>query len=134
MGQLRSWAVMILTAILMVGCVTPTSPGVTAPATVEVIPADARALRYGASAPAVVESAELRDKIRTMFGSDWAPAAQGGGRLQYGAAGYFPGNSRIRMLRMDGRDYIAINGCVATACATHPGLVLISAEGDPIGT
>ena len=72
----------------------------------------------------------MRDKIRTMFGSDWTPAAQGGGRLQYGAAAYFPGDSRIRMLRMDGRDYIAISGCVVTVCATHRGLVLIRADGD----
>jgi len=103
---------------------------VPAPAAVEVLPADSRALRYGASAPAVFDSTELGDKVHTMFGSDWAPAAQGGGRLQYGAAAYFPDNSRIRMLRMDGRDYIAITGCVATACATHGGLVLIQPDGN----
>jgi hypothetical protein len=130
MCQSRSWSVVMLFAMLILGCVTPHPAEVPAPATVEVIPADARALRYGVSAPAVVESAELRDKIRTMFGSDWMPAAQGGGRLQYGAAAYFPANSRIRMLRMDGRDYIAINGCVVTACATHRGLVLIRADGE----
>ena len=78
----------------------------------------------------VFDNPEMRDKIRMMFGSDWTPAAQGGGRLQYGAAAYFPGDSRIRMLRMDGQDYIAISGCVATSCATHRGLVLIRADGD----
>ena len=127
---LRSGSVGMLIAMLALGCVTPPAAEVPAPATVEVLPADARALRYGASAPAVFDSPEIRDKIRMMFGSDWTPAAQGGGRLQYGAAAYFPGDSRIRMLRMDGRDYIAISGCVVTVCATHRGLVLIRADGD----
>ena len=127
---LRSGSVGMLIAMLALGCVTPPPAGVPAPATVEVLPADARALRYGASAPAVFDNPEMRDKIRMMFGSDWTPAAQGGGRLQYGAAAYFPGDSRIRMLRMDGQDYIAISGCVATSCATHRGLVLIRADGD----
>jgi hypothetical protein len=36
------------------------------------------------------------------------------------------------MLRMDGRDYIAISGCVATSCAMHHGLVLIRADGDEV--
>lgn len=127
---LRSGSVGMLSTMLTLGCVTPPPAGVPAPATVEVLTADARALRYGASAPTVFDNAEMRDKIRMMFGSDWTPAAQGGGRLQYGAAAYFPGDSRIRMLRMDGRDYVAISGCVASACATHRGLVLIRADGD----
>ena len=128
----RSGSIVMLIAMLALGCVTPPPAGVPAPATVEVLPSDARALRYGASAAAVFDNAEMRDKIRMMFGSDWTPAAQGGGRLRYGAAAYFPGDSRIRMLRMDGREYIAISGCVATSCATHRGLVLIRADGDEI--
>src|SRR5688572_19936575 len=83
---LRSRSVGMLITMLALGCVTPPPAGVPAPATVEVLPADARALRYGASAPAVFDNAEVRDKIRMMFGSDWTPAAQGGGRLRYGAA------------------------------------------------
>lgn len=127
--SLRSGLIAIFGASVMFGCVTPPPRGVPAPAAVEVLPADSRALQFGASAPAVFDNAELRDRIRMMFGSDWTPAAQGAGRLEYGAAAYFPGNSRIRMLRMDGRDYIAITGCVATACATHGGLLLIQADG-----
>jgi hypothetical protein len=133
MGHLqRSGSIGMLLAMLALGCVTAPPAGVPAPATVEVLPADARALRYGASAPTIFDNAEMHDKIRMMFGSDWMPAAQGGGRLRYGAAAYFPGSSRIRMLRMDDREYIAISGCVATACATHRGLVLIRADGDEL--
>ncbi len=126
---LRIGTVGMLTAMLVAGCVTPPPAGVQAPGVVEVLPADARALRYGPSAPAVFDSPELRDKVRALFGSDWTPAAQGGGRLQYGAAAYFPANSPIRMLRVDNLEYIAITGCVPRACATHRGLVLIRADG-----
>lgn len=97
--------------------------------TVGVLPADARALRYGASAPAVFDNPQIRDSIRAMFGTDWSPAAQGG-RLQHGAVSYFPPNSSIRMLRLDAQEYIAITGCVPQVCPTHRGLVLIQNDGD----
>ena len=124
------------TALLMLvlaGCATAPAVGTpVAPGEVGVLPADARALRYGASAPDVFNNPELRDKVRALFGSDWLPAGQGGGRLQYGAVSYFPGTSSLRMLRMDGRDYIAIMGCVQADCATHRGLVLIGADGQQL--
>jgi hypothetical protein len=99
---------------------------------VGVLPADARALRFGASAPQVFDNPEMRDKVRALFGSDWLPAAQGGGRLQHGAAAYFPPESVMRMLRIDGRDFIAISGCVQTACRTHGGLVLIQIDAEQL--
>jgi hypothetical protein len=97
-----------------------------------VLPADARALRYGATAPDVFAHPEMRGKVRALFGSDWAPAGQGGGRLRYGAAAYFPPDSAMRMLRIDGRDFIAISGCVPSACRTHPSLLLIQADGEQL--
>ncbi len=92
----------------------------------------ARAPLRDASVPEVFENPEMRDKVRGLFGSDWSPAAQGGGKLEYGAAAYFPANSSLRMLRIENRDYIAIMGCVETACATHRGLVLIQLDGDEL--
>lgn len=115
--------------VVVAGCVTPPGPDVPRSPAVGVLPADARALRYGASAPAVFDHPDMRDKVRALFGSDWSPGAQGGGRLEYGAAAYFPADSSIRMLRVDDQDYIAISGCVARACTTHRGLVLMRADG-----
>ena len=69
---------------------------------------------------------------RALFGSDWAPTAQGGGKLAHGAVAYFPPDSVIRMLRMDGQDFIAITGCVQSACATHRGLLLIDPTGQQL--
>jgi hypothetical protein len=119
----------LLIALVAAGCVTPPPAGVRQPSVVQVLPADARALRYGPTAAAVLDNPEMQPKIRALFGSDWAPAAQGGGRLQYGAAAYFPANSPMRMVRIDSQDYIAITGCAPAACAAHRGLLLIREDG-----
>jgi hypothetical protein len=122
----------LLTMLLATGCVVEPPPGVPVAPKVGLLPADARALRYGASAPAVFDNPEMRAKVRALFGPDWVPAAQGGGRLEHGAVAYFPASSALRMLRIDGQDYIAITGCVASACVTHRGLVLIRADGEEL--
>ena len=119
----------LLMALIAVGCVTPPHAGVPAPSVVQVLPANARALRYGPTAAAVIDNPELSWKIRALYGSDWAPAGQGGGRLQYGAASYFPVNAPLRMVRVDNQDYIAITGCVPRACVDHRGLLLIREDG-----
>src|SRR5262245_11524716 len=123
----------LLMLLLGAGCTFAPPPGGQAvPSSVEVLPADARALQYGSSAPELFNSPQIRDKVRALFGSDWSPAAEGGGRLQYGAVSYFPGTSAIRMLRIDNQDYVAITGCVPSACNTHRGLVLIRSDGDQL--
>jgi len=128
---LISGSIGLLTALLAAACaVAP--PGAPAPEAVGVLPADARALRYGTSVPEVFDNPAMRDKVRGLFGSDWSPAAQGGGKLEYGAAAYFPANSSLRMLRIENRDYIAIMGCVQSACPTHRGLVLIQLDGEEL--
>jgi hypothetical protein len=127
-----SGSVGLLAMLLTAGCVVAPPAGVPAAPAVRLLPADARALRYGASAPAAFDNPELREKVRGLFGSDWAPAVEGGGRLQHGAAAYFPSSSALRMLRIEGQDYIAITGCVPRACATHRGLVLVRADGEEL--
>ena len=119
----------LLVALVAAGCVTPHPAGVPAPSVVQVLPADARALRYGPTSAAVIDNPEMQPRIRALYGSDWAPAAQGGGRLQYGAAAYFPPNAPIRMVRIDNQDYIAITGCVRSACAANRALLLIREDG-----
>ncbi len=127
---LRGW--FGLATMLLTGACTMAPAGAPAPKEVGVLPADARALRYGVSAPDVFENPQMRHKVRALFGSDWSPAAQGGGQIEQGAAAYFPADSTIRMVRVDGRDYIAIMGCVPAACATHRGLVLIQTDGQEL--
>ena len=52
-----------------------------APSVVQVLPADARALRYGPTAAAVLDNPEMQPRIRALYGSDWTPAAQNFVRL-----------------------------------------------------
>ena len=119
LGSLSVVAVLVFAA-----CVVPASGWTPIPASAVVVPADARALRYGASAPEVLDNPALRDKVRGLFGADWA---SGPGR-GYGAPAFFPASSPIRMVRMNGQEYIAITGCVAEACESHRGLLLIGPE------
>ncbi|HXJ83512.1 MAG TPA: hypothetical protein VMS64_33100 [Candidatus Methylomirabilis sp.] len=95
------------------------------PATAQVLPADARALRYGATAPEVFDNPQLRDELHRLFGADWTP---GPGRA-FGAPAFFPPSSSFRMVRIGDREYIAITGCVTVACANHGGILLIGPDG-----
>jgi hypothetical protein len=116
-------ALTIAAAVLVTGCVT-SRPGIPTPETAEVLPADARALRYGATGPEVLDNPQLRDALRRLFGPDWTP---GPGRT-FGAAAFFPASASIRMLRVGDHDYIAVSGCVPSACEGHRGLLLIGAD------
>ena len=119
-GSLVVVAGLLVTACagLPVGAPVPPSSGV--------LPADARALRYGASAPEVLNNRELGDGVRALFGADWSPGAQ----IEFGAPSFFPASSAIRMVRLGDGDYIAITGCVTSTCATHRGLLLIRQDGE----
>jgi hypothetical protein len=47
-------------------CVVPPGPGSSTPPEAEVVEADARALVYGHSAGEILESPQLRDKVRAL--------------------------------------------------------------------
>ena len=111
-------------ALVFTVCVVPASGWTPIPASAVVVPADARALRYGASAPEVLANPALRDKVRGLFGADWD---SGPGRA-FGAPAFFPASSPIRMVRMNGQEYIAITGCVTEACESYRGLLLIGPD------
>ena len=118
-------AVSIAAALLVTSCVVPPPAGVPMPVSAEVLPADARALRYGATAPEVFDNPELRDKLRGLFGPAWT---SGPGR-EFGAPAFFPASASIRMVRTGDREYVAITGCVTSACEGHRGLLLIGPDG-----
>jgi hypothetical protein len=114
----------ILVLLFVTGCVVPPA-GVPMPATAKVLPADARALRYGATAPEVFSNPQLIDELHGLFGADWT---SGAGR-EFGAPAFFPSSASIRMVSIRDRDYIAIAGCVTTACGSHRGLLLVGQDG-----
>lgn len=119
---LRAGVLSMVAVFLTSACVVP--PTVPMPGSAQVLAADARALRYGATAPEVFDNSQLRDKLRGLFGADWT---SGPGRA-FGAPAFFPATSSIRMVRAADRDYIAITGCVTTACEGYRGLLLIGPD------
>jgi hypothetical protein len=122
-GLLAAVAALVLTA-----CVVEPPPGVSMPSKAGVATADARALRYGATGPEVMNNPELRDRIRALYGPDWGPSQ----KLPAGAEAYFPASSSLRMIRIGADDYIALTGCVQAACAANRGLLLIRQDGNQL--
>ena len=130
MATIRSHALTIglLGVLSAAGCVLPPPPGELVPPRVEVLAADSRATRYGESAPQIFENPAIRDKVRALFGPDWSAGRAGG--LSAAAAAFFSTSSAPKPLRVGDREYLAVPGCMTTACAARRGLVLIGADGE----
>ena len=126
-GWLSSLAVLIAT-----GCTIAPPPGSPVPPAAELLPGDGRAFAYGHAVNEVLQNPEVTGKVRALFGADWAPASQGGGQLALGAGAYFGGNGPLRMVRIGGVDYIALAGCVPSACNTHRVLLLVRDGGSEL--
>ena len=126
-GWLSSLAMLFVT-----GCTVAPPPGSPIPPSAELLPGDGRAFAYGYTVGEVLKNPAVADKVRDLFGADWAPAAQGGGQLALGADAYFAGNAPLRVVRIGGVDYIALAGCVPSACNTHRVLLLIRDGGSEL--
>ena len=114
----------VVVTLLAGGCVLPPPSGTHLPPEVQVVPTDARAIAYGTTARAVLERPALRDGLRMLFGPDWA-ATGPQRRVSLPAPDFFGGSERPRLLRIAGREYVAVPGCIERACGTHRGLLLI---------
>ena len=123
----------LLVAPIAAGCVVPPEPGSSAPPEAQVMEADARALAYGRTASEIMENPQLRDKVRALFGADWAPPTPGGvGKPTAAAPEYFQLGGPVRMVRVGDASYIAVTGCSRQACASRRGLLLIREGGDQL--
>jgi uncharacterized protein YndB with AHSA1/START domain len=124
---MRRWllyACLCALAISTAACTLSPEPGSSATLPAQVLPADARALVYGRTVSEVIQSPELRDKIPALFGTDWMP---GRGQIASGASAFFEKAGPLRMVNIAGKDYVAVAGCVASACPTRRVLMLIAA-------
>src|SRR5260370_19636526 len=131
-GLLRGALVGLLLAPVA-GCVLPPEPGASTPPEGQVVAAAAGALAYGRSAGEILENPELRDKIRALFGADWAPpTGVGVGKLSAAAAQYFELGGPVRMVRMGDANYITVTGCAAQACTARRGLLMIREGGEQL--
>jgi hypothetical protein len=129
---LRGALAYLMVVPVIAGCVEPPPPGAAGPPPAEVQPADARALAYGRSAKEILENPELRDRVRALFGADWAPPTPGVGKLTAAAPQYFELGGPLRMVHVGDSDYIAVTGCAAQGCAGRRGLLLIRDGGQQL--
>ena len=93
---LRGALACLLLTPVTAGCVVPPPLGSSGPPMAEVLPADARALAYGRSAGEVLENPQLLDKVRSVFGADWAPPTPGAGKLTAAGPLYFERGGPVR--------------------------------------
>jgi len=121
-----------LVVLCATACITAPAPDSSAALPAQVLPADARALAYGRTASEVIQNAELRDKIPGLFGADWMPAAQSRGQVAQGATAFFEKGGPVRMVSVGGKNYVAVTGCVASACPTRRVLLLIGEGAVPL--
>jgi len=121
-----------LVVLCATGCTIAPAPDSSAALPAQVLSADARALAYGRTVSEVIQSPELRDKVPALFGADWMPAAQGRGQVAQGAAAFFEKGGPVRMVSVAGKDYVAVTGCVASACSTRRVLLLIGEGASPL--
>jgi hypothetical protein len=130
---LRPALLSLLFASTTTACVVPPEPGSSAPPEAQVYQADARALAYGRTASEIIQNPQLSDKIRALFGADWAPPTPGGVGKPTGAAPeYFEIGGPVRMVRVGEANYITVTGCSKRACTGQRGLLLIREGGEQL--
>jgi hypothetical protein len=119
-----------LTALLATACVVEPPAGARPAPLVGLMPGDARAVQYGATGREVLDHPALRAKIIGLFGLDWRPSVESGGKLALGAEAFFARTSPPQLVRMEGANYIAVTGCMPSVCAGYRGLILIREDSD----
>jgi len=125
---IRLTALAALAMAAVAGCTIPPHPGMLVPPAAEVVPVDARVTMYGLTLDEAIQNPAIAERVRAMFGPDWA----GGQFAPTGARTYFVGNTPPRRIRIGGTNYIAYMGCVPGDCSTRPSLLLIREGGDEI--
>ncbi|MFI5325603.1 MAG: hypothetical protein ACHQ7H_05165 [Candidatus Rokuibacteriota bacterium] len=130
---LRGALLSLLLTPITAGCVLPPESGSSRPPETQVVQADARALAYGRSAAEILDNAQIRDRVRALFGADWAPPTPGGvGKLSAAAPEYFEVGGPVRMVRMGDAGYITVTGCAKQTCASRRGLLVIREGGEQL--
>lgn len=127
-GAHRRLALALTVGGLSVAC-TIEPPAGTPPAPMSgVLERGPREAAFGRTGDEVVNNPQLRDKIRRMFGGDWAP----GGKLVRGATPYLERTEAPRGVRIGERNYVAVTGCVPATCRTDRVVLLIQEGGDAL--
>jgi hypothetical protein len=126
----------LLAALLTAACVTPPPAGTPMPPRVEILTADARATTYGSGAAEMLDHPALREKVRALFGRDWAtpapPRAAAARRITVAPPEFFLRAGPPRVLRIAGSDYVGAPGCQPASCSLLRGLLLVRTDGEAL--
>jgi hypothetical protein len=132
LAAFRFLALTLVVAASTVACTIEPPAGTPPPPMAGVLDPGPREQAFGRTGEEVIANPQLRDKIRSLFGVDWLPAAEGRGKLARGAAAFFGRTERPRGVRVGDKNYIAVTGCVPSACRTDRVLLLIQEGGDAL--
>ena len=124
----RCLALGSMSASLTVACTIEPPAGTPPPPLSGALESGPRETTFGRTGDEVVTNPQLRDKIRNMFGADWAP----GGKLVRGAMAYLGRTEPPRGVRIGDRNYVAVTGCVPAACRADRVLLLIQEGGEAL--
>ena len=124
----RCLALGMTSASLTVACTVEPPAGTPAPPLAGALESGPREAAFGRTGAEVVTNPQLRDKIRSMFGADWAP----GGKLVRGAMPYLGRTEPPRGVRVGDRNYVAVTGCVPDNCRAERVLLLIQEGGEAL--
>jgi hypothetical protein len=125
------WLVLTV-SMLTAACTIEPPAGTPVPPMAGVLEGGPREATYGRTGDEVVNNPALRDKIRGLFGRDWTPAAEGGGKITRGAAAYFGRTEPPRGVRIGDANYVAVTGCVPVACRSDRVLLLVQEGGQAL--
>jgi len=127
-GAQRCLALALAVSGLSVACTIDPPAGTPPPPMSGVLERGPRETAFGRTGDEVVNNPQLRDKIRSMFSTDWAP----GGKLVRGAMPYLERTEAPRGVRIGDRNYVAVTGCVPATCRTDRVVLLIQEGGDAL--
>ena len=106
---------------LTAACTIDPPAGTPTPPMAGVLEPGPREARFGRTGEEVINNPQLRDKIRSLFGADWTPAAEGRGKIAKGAAAYVGRTEPPRGVRVGDANYVAVTGCVPANCGGEGG-------------
>ncbi|HEY7250768.1 MAG TPA: hypothetical protein VIG37_09735 [Methylomirabilota bacterium] len=126
-AALRGVTLGLVLGVLVSAC-TIEPPEGTAPVPMAgVLESGPREAKFGRTGDEVVNNPQLRDKIRSLFGTDWNP-----GKIRRGASAYFGRVAPPRGVRVGDKNYVAVTGCVAESCPAERVLLLVQESGDSL--
>jgi hypothetical protein len=124
----RGLALGLAVAGFTVACTIEPPTGTPPPPLSGALESGPREAAFGRTGDEVVNNPQIRDKIRNMFGADWAP----GGKLVRGAMAYVARTEPPRGVRVGDRNYVAVTGCVPANCRAERVLLLIQEGGEAL--